>query len=114
MLTLDSLREYGANVEEGLRRCVNNEKFYLMLVMKAVNGNGFDDLKAAIAGGDLKRAFEVCHSMKGVFGNLSITPLYEPVAEMTELLRAGKEADYGAYLEKIGDLLQKLKTVCEQ
>ena len=34
-------------------------------------------------------------------GNLSLTPLYEVCSEMTELLRAGKDADYPAYLEEI-------------
>ena len=36
MLTLDALRQYGANVTEGLSRCMNNEAFYLRLVGMAV------------------------------------------------------------------------------
>ena len=28
MLTIEKLKEYGANVEEGLARCLNNEAFY--------------------------------------------------------------------------------------
>ena len=34
MITIDSLREYGANVEEGLARCMGKEEFYLMLVKR--------------------------------------------------------------------------------
>ena len=51
--------------------------------------------------GDRKEAFEAAHSLKGVLGNLSLTPLYEPTSEMTELLRAGADADYPACLAKI-------------
>ena len=35
MLTIDALRAYGADVDDGLRRCMNNEGFYLKLVEKA-------------------------------------------------------------------------------
>lgn len=113
MLTIEALREYGANVEEGLKRCVNNEKFYLSLVQRAVKSAGTDELESALAGGDLHRAFEICHSMKGVFGNLSLTPLYAPVSEMTELLRAEKAADYKEYLCVIKEKLAQLKQICE-
>ena len=112
MLTLDSLREYGADVNEGLRRCVNNEKFYLSLVKRSVDVNGAAALAEAICSGDLDRAFGICHSMKGVFGNLSLTPLLTPVTEMTELLRAKKDADYGAYVEEITLQMKKLDDIC--
>ena len=34
-------------------------------------------------------------------GNLALTPIYAPVSEMTELLRASADADYQSYLNKI-------------
>ena len=36
MLTVEALRAWGADTEDGLRRCMNNEAFYLRLVEKAV------------------------------------------------------------------------------
>ena len=51
MLTIDSLRTYGANVEEGLGRCMNKEPFYLKVVSMVkddVDGS-FAKLKAAMA-----------------------------------------------------------------
>ena len=33
MLTLDALRAYGADVDDGLRRCMNMEAFYLKLLI---------------------------------------------------------------------------------
>ncbi len=32
MMTIESLKEYGANVEEGLGRCMGNDALYLRLV----------------------------------------------------------------------------------
>ena len=37
MLTLDKLREFGADVDDALVRCMNKEDFYIMLVSKAVS-----------------------------------------------------------------------------
>ena len=40
MLTIADLREFGADVDEALVRCMNKEDFYLLLVGKAL-----DDMK---------------------------------------------------------------------
>ncbi len=103
MLTIEDLRRLGAKTEEGLGRCMNNEAFYLRLVKMALGDASFDKLAAAIENGDRKAAFEAAHALKGSLGNLALTPIYQPVAELTELLRGeeGPEADYGAYLAKI-------------
>ena len=102
-MTLDDLIAYGANVDEGLARCVNNEAFYLRLVESVKNEQGFDTLKEAIAANDLHQAFEAAHALKGVLGNLSLTPLYEPMCEITELLRARTQTDYAPLLATIAE-----------
>ena len=38
-------------------------------------------------------AFESAHALKGMYSNLSLTPLTAPISEMTELLRAGTDTD---------------------
>jgi len=101
MLTIDKLKEYGANVEEGLSRCMGQEAFYLKLVNMALQEASFDKLKDAIAAGDKDAAFEAAHSLKGVLGNLALTPIFQPASEMTELLRARKDADYDTLLQTI-------------
>lgn len=101
MLTLQALQEAGVNTKEGLARCMNNESFYLNLVTKSLTRDDFDKLKAAIEAGDLDSAFSVAHNLKGSMGNLAITPIFEPVSEMTELLRSRTQTDYTPYLETI-------------
>lgn len=98
-MTLDDLIAFGANVDEGLQRCMNNEAFYLRLVDSVKGDTGFDALQVAINAGDLDAAFEAAHALKGALGNLSITPLYEPVCEITELLRAKEDADYATLVD---------------
>ena len=84
MLTIETLKSYGANTAEGLARCMNNEAFYLRLVGMGLKDVNFDKLQNAVASGNVKDAFEAAHALKGVLGNLALTPLLDPVSEMTE------------------------------
>ena len=112
MLSLDALREYGANVDAGLTRCMNNEQFFFRMIGMLMNDTGVEKLESALASKDLAAAFEIAHAMKGVVGNLALEPIYRPVSEMTELLRAGKEADYDAYLTQIRARFEELESIC--
>lgn len=108
MLTVEQLKEYGANTEEGLGRCMNNEGFYLMLVGKVVQDQNFAALDEALKRNDLDAAFEAAHALKGATGNLALTPLYEPICEVTELLRKRTQMDYSAYQKTINSCHQQL------
>ena len=101
MLTIDKLRTFGANVEEGLQRCVNNETLYLKLVDKAIQDPSFDKLREIYETGDLEKGFATAHALKGVTANLALTPLFSPINEITELLRNRTETDYRPYVESI-------------
>lgn len=103
MLTIDSLKQFGADTNDGLARCMGNEGFYFKLIGKVMEDNNFGVLEEAVASKDLDKAFEAAHSLKGVLGNLALTPIYEPVYEITELLRARQDIDYSGYLKKISD-----------
>jgi HPt (histidine-containing phosphotransfer) domain-containing protein len=108
-MTVDNLRDFGANVDEGIRRCVNNETFYLTMVQKALNDKSFDQLNEAVDSKDIDRAFEVAHALKGVLGNLALTPMFETVSEMVELLRSKTDTDYSIYTEKINAQKKQLE-----
>ena len=113
MLTIDALRAYGANVDEGLARCFNNEDFYLKLVGMLNKETNFDRLAEALEARDLDAAFEAAHALKGVLGNLSLTPVYDRVSEITELLRARTDMDYTGLLAEIMEQRRILKEMCE-
>ena len=108
MLTIEKLRAWGADVDEAMARCLNNEAFYLRLVDKGLQDPNFDRLKEAIAAGDLDRAFEAAHALKGVLANLALTPVLDPVREITELLRARTQKDYAPLLAEIDEQKARL------
>ena len=114
MITIDALKKFGANTEEGIARCMGNEEFYLKLVATVPAQKEFDVLREKASAGDLDAAFEAAHALKGVLGNLSLTPLYDKVCEITELLRAKTDTDYTQLLSEITALKEALQKICEQ
>lgn len=113
MLTIEKLKSYGADTEDGLKRCLNNEGFYLGLVESILNDTKADELRAAVEAGDLTRGFELAHAMKGSYANLALTPILTPVSEMTELLRARTETDYAPLLDEIAKQKEALLRCAE-
>ncbi|MCR5061187.1 MAG: Hpt domain-containing protein [Saccharofermentans sp.] len=111
MLTIDTLKQFGADSDDGLARCLNNEAFYFKPIGKAADDKNFDSLEKAIEDNDLDSAFETGHSLKGVLGNLALTPIYTPVYEMTELLRSRRAVDYSPYLEEVKKRRAELKEI---
>ena len=109
MITIDELRALGADVESGLSRCVGNEALYLKLVGMGLGDAKFEELGAALNAGNLDKAFELCHALKGVIGNLALTPLYEAFSDMTEKLRKKEAADYSSLYSTIITLRSKFR-----
>ena len=102
-MTVNDLKTYGADTEEGLRRCMNNESFYLRLVKMIPGDASFPKLYDAVA-----------HALKGSAGNLSLTPIFAPISEITELLRARTQTDYTALITKIREARDELARICEE
>lgn len=114
MLTIEKLNRFGADTKEGLKRCFGNEEFYLKLAGMILEEPGFDRLKTALEANDLKAGFEAAHALKGVLGNLSLTPMYNLACEMTELLRAGTVMDYKPMLDQLLEMKEQLKQLAEE
>lgn len=108
MITIEVLKEFGANTDEGLERCLNDEGFYLKLVPDSLKEEQYKKIEDSINAGDLDEAFEACHALKGVLANLALTPIFEPVDEMTELLRSRTQTDYSPMLKKMWEQRNKL------
>jgi HPt (histidine-containing phosphotransfer) domain-containing protein len=108
-MTIRNLEKFGADTKTGLSRCMGNADFYIELVKMAVDDPSFSNLAAAIAQNNLKTAFELAHALKGVYGNIALTPVYEPMCELTELLRNREKADYSKYINEISMKLNELR-----
>lgn len=112
MITIESLKNFGANTEEGLGRCMGNEALYLRLVATIPAEKNFERLKTAIDSKNLDEAFEAAHALKGVLGNLALTTMYDMAVKITEPLRNRTEMDYGSMVAELLALRDKLSELC--
>lgn len=110
-MTIDALKSFGANVDEGLRRCMNNEAFYLKMVDKAVQNDCFEKLEGAIKENNLDAAFDAAHALKGVLANLALSPIRDPICEIVEFLRGKTQMDYSPLVQKILEKRNELKAL---
>ena len=108
MITIDKLSAFGADTAEGLGRCYGNEALYLRLVNMVLNEKNFDRLKSSVDAGNLDEAFEAAHALKGVLGNLSLTPMYDKDVEITELLRKKTDVDYAPLVDELLAMKEQL------
>ena len=111
MLTIDDLREFGADVDEALVRCMNKEDFYLLLVGKALDDMKLSQLEEQINEKDYDAAFETAHTLKGMYTNLSLTPISDPVCRITELLREKTDTDYSALMTEAKTQFARLRNI---
>ena len=112
-MTIEEIRDFGADTQEGMGRCMGNSAFYIRLVKLMPKDRNFGVLYDSIEKGDLDSAFEAAHALKGALGNLSLTALYEPVVEITELLRKRTQMDYSALVSGIKAKHAELERLCE-
>ena len=100
MLTIDGLRTFGANVDEGVKRCAGKEDLYLKLVAK-IPLDQFEKLEQAMEEKNYDQAYECAHALKGVLANLEITPLGEPMTIISDDLKAKVDRDYSEDMEAV-------------
>ena len=111
MITVENLKSFGADTEDALARCMNNEGFYLTLVGKVIEDKRLEQLEQQLAEKNLDAAFESAHALKGMYMNLSLRPLADPIIEMTELLRNRTDTDYSQLLATVKEQFARLKAL---
>ncbi len=101
MNLLEELKALGVNVDEGLERLAGNEALYKRLLgtfIKTINTYG---VEPDFDRNDYSEIIEKTHAIKGITGNLSLTPLYEAYTRIVDLLRAGNPEQAQMVLEQI-------------
>lgn len=93
MALLEEMQALGANVQEGMDRVMNDQSLYEMMLGMFVDEVEKDTISVDdFDKEDLDEVIKRVHTLKGVAGNLSITPLFEGYMETLTLLRAGDAA----------------------
>ncbi|MFK4785654.1 Hpt domain-containing protein [Fusobacterium sp. MFO224] len=87
MGVLVELDNFGCDIKEALDRVLGDEELYMICLDKFMDDEGFNKLGKFIEEKDIEKAFNESHTLKGVSGNLGITPLYELLVIIVEKLR---------------------------
>src|SRR5574344_2107018 len=82
-------------------RFLHDETFYLDCLVQALNDVNFEYLGNALKQKQTNTAFDAAHSLKGVIGNMGLTPLYQPLIEIVEILRKGSLVGTSELYQKI-------------
>lgn len=91
----DVFTSYGGDYEPTMERMMGNQKLYIKFLDQLLADENIGKLEQALQEENLKAAFEAAHALKGVVGNLGLTPLYESTCDIVEPLRRGDlGADY--------------------
>ena len=88
---------YGADYTVTMERFLGNEAMYLRLLDMLFEDQSLRQLADALGAGDIEGAFAAAHTLKGIVGNMGLTPLYQAVCILVEPLRAGEQR--GDYLD---------------
>lgn len=86
---IESLISWGCDVPGALPRFIGNRDFYCRMLAMVPDEESFAKLGACLAAGDVRAAFEAAHTLKGVLGNMGLTPMYDEACAIVEPLRAG-------------------------
>ena len=102
MELLEELNTLGVDTSEGLDRVMEDRELYAMMLgmfLDAVREHDItpDDFDS----GDMDALIQKVHTLKGVTGNLALTPLFEGYVETLGLLRAGDAARGKARYENL-------------
>lgn len=103
--------EYGADYETTMKRFSGNETLYFKILNMLFRDPNLEKLGVALGRLDMKAAFDAAHTLKGVSGNLGLTPLYEAVSLIVEPLRFGRAEDYTKMYQDILMEFEKVETL---
>lgn len=84
---LKRLEKYGVNMTETMERFVDDKDLYLECLTSFLTDACFEGLNAALFAKNYASAFDYAHTLKGVAGNLGLTPLYQAICGIVEPLR---------------------------
>lgn len=82
------LEDWNCDIHTAMDRFLNNEELFLSCLKTFARDPEFAKLNDAVQTESYEEAFEYAHNLKGVSGNLGLTPLYQSLVTIVESLRS--------------------------
>lgn len=103
------LQKWGCDVDGALERFLDDKELYMTCLQIVTTDDNFTKLGVALEEQDVSNAFDYAHTLKGVFANLGLTPMFEIAEQIVEPLRAGSVSNLKEPYEKLLLLNEQLK-----
>lgn len=97
----EQLRKANVDVDGAIKRFINKEDRYIKYLKLFADSQDLHNLNVALERNEVKEAFDFCHTIKGVSGNLGFMTLYEETSKACDILRVGK-------MDGVKELIDKL------
>lgn len=91
-----------------------NEQLVARFVQKFPSDPSMQNLRDAVAAGDIKASFRAVHTLKGVCGNLAFTKMYQAAWNLTEQLRPLTDQADAALLDILEQEYKKTVSTIEE
>jgi HPt (histidine-containing phosphotransfer) domain-containing protein len=106
------------DLDDGLGRVRGNKKLYKRMLGLFTASGEFAAFEDALGAGDIARAGEVAHGLKGMAGNLGLTKVFAYSTQLNAEMRGGTRndaliADYREALAKTLEAVQELSAELE-
>lgn len=88
-----------------------NDAFISRMLTKFIEKNSYEDIIHSYQNKDMKGIFEASHSLKGVCGNLSLTPLYEKASVLCDKVRNLNEGETVNVDAEVNDLKESYEKI---
>ena len=99
----------GGNYQSALA-IMMNDMFIERMLDKFFANNVYNDIVSSYEKKDFQAVFAGAHSLKGVAGNLALTPLYEISATITEATRSLQEVNIDQEIEELKNKYSLIST----
>jgi len=104
--SLHKLNTYGMDVTGTLARFGGNEALMMRFLLGFPKDQTMGSLREAMASGDREAQKVASHSLKGLSGNLGLTPVFEASSAMMNALRTNEDADVNSLYEAVEQAYQ--------
>ena len=107
-----ALKEAGADTDGALRRFSGNIGLYQKLLRMFPQDKTYEQIEPALQANDWTALQTAAHTLKGVAGNLGLTPLFDACSDTVSLLRAERYEEAAASCEKLRNTyLELIETI---
>ena len=84
---MDKMAAYGVDTKTTLERFTGDEGLYEKCFYIVLKDKNFEQLGNALSEQNYDNAFSYAHAIKGMVGNMGLTPIYDVVSVITDALR---------------------------